>query len=98
MSAICGGQLDAQLHGQWGRPFQAWAAGSDPPRRRNARHMHDDGDSQPHSPATQSKCATLRCKASNLWQILELLHRNFDCTLEVTPIGGVTQLSCETGA
>lgn len=30
--------------------------------------------------------------------VLELAHRKFDCTLKVMPIGGVTQLSCETEA
>lgn len=63
--------------------------------------MHDDGDLRQHSRAAQSACATLRPAGSQQFvpvAVLELAHGNFDCALEVTPIGGVTQLSCATEA
>lgn len=63
--------------------------------------MRDDGEHSPETRQLQSRCATLR---HALWQSLtpvaglELAHRNFDCALGVTPIGGVTQSSCEIEA
>lgn len=63
--------------------------------------MHDDGDSITAQPRAQSPCATLRpaeSQPSVPVAVLELAHRTLDCALGVTPIGGVTQLSCETEA
>src|SRR5690242_6697542 len=60
--------------------------------------MRDDGEHSPETRQLQSRRATLR---HAVWQSLtpvaglELAHRNFDCALGVTPIGGVTQSSCE---
>jgi hypothetical protein len=95
---ICGEALGS--HGAVGRSFQWWLAGSDP-QAAILGGMQDDGDATSAQPRTQSPCATLRPAAlqpSVPVAVLELAHRTFDRALEVTPIGGVTQLSCETEA
>jgi hypothetical protein len=57
--------------------------------------MHDDGDTHQHSPLTvcHAESQSLASVA-----VLEPVHRNVKSALKVTPIGGVTQLSCETEA